>query len=764
MFLAFWIRIQGVERIPPGQFTENDAFFYQWIGDEIANNGTLPNRDMHRWLPIGRDNGLLLPLYSYAIAYIHKAVAWAFPKLTRYHIQLYLPVICFILGLGVFFLFLGGRYGLVFASIVALLLATLPGSIERSAAGFGDRDAWCWMFGILAITSYLWKEQMETGPRRFSVNILSGVIVFLGGLSWETFGLFVLIILVTEIWKFCTTDTEQHLKEYLFWIFMFVPGLYLISPAYRNGYSFATHLGALMLVPPVAVFIMRGLRHLFLTYRPSLRPYARKLAWGLTLIGIITGVSYFIFRANAFESTAFILFENRVMKLIGELVDPKFGYWYSRYGTIFILGSIGWIAASLHMWKWKGVPLAFSLIIFTATTFFRDPISEWIGESSCNTLFFVALGLTGLCLAIACTRKEATQNELLFLAMFVWFLSWVALSRGGKRYDFFIGLPLAFGTAWIIWQLPKMLIQHLRKPRFLTPCITVTVLLLVLFWTPIGGHATRSVYAAAQMRKPTPGHETPLANVLEWMKTTLSHETVMAANWGYGSRMNLFGGVKTITDQDTFLPHWIHLYYRHVYCAQSTREALEYLKTHGATHLMLTKRGVTSRTDYYSFVGGDENADRRFQLTRLKFRYRYLYSSKQTPFLYIETPSDIAAPSDFLKARLKNGNTAHLPYVIYKDTKRYIHKTSGDEHLHGGVILYYDESGSLEKAYHISGIGWQSLAVRLYLLGDIPSIFEQIYPTNGDDIADFKVWKINYPLNVEIDDKYLVTEPNATAQ
>ena len=247
LFLTFWIRIQGAERLPAGQFTENDAYLYHWQAGIIVEQGGLPARDMHRWLPIGRDNGQLLPLYSYALAYTHKALPW----LSLYQIQLYAPVLCFTLALGALLLFLTRYYGIFFAAIVGVLLATLPGSVERSAAGFGDRDAWCWMFGVLAVTSYLWKENMVPGLRRWIATALAGFIVFLGGLSWEAFGIFVLIILVTEMWKFCTTETEQHLKEYLLWCLIFVPWLYLISPAYRGGYGFSTHLSALTLAPPL---------------------------------------------------------------------------------------------------------------------------------------------------------------------------------------------------------------------------------------------------------------------------------------------------------------------------------------------------------------------------------------------------------------------------------------------------------------------------------------------------------------------------------
>lgn len=101
---AFWVRVQGVERIPDGQFTENDAYTYYWQSGIVAEQGMLPEKDMHRWLPMGRDNQQLLPLYAYVIAYLHKA----FPWVSRYHIQVYLPTLCFTLSVCIIFLFFFG--------------------------------------------------------------------------------------------------------------------------------------------------------------------------------------------------------------------------------------------------------------------------------------------------------------------------------------------------------------------------------------------------------------------------------------------------------------------------------------------------------------------------------------------------------------------------------------------------------------------------------------------------------------------------------
>lgn len=502
LFLTFWIRIQGVERIPEGQFTGNDAYLYYKQAETIAEHGYLPGRDMDRWLPLGRDNQQLLSLYAYAIAYTHKI----FPWVSLYDIQLYSPAVFFTLAIGVLFLFLARCYGVMFASIMGVILATLPGSISRSAAGYGDRDAWCYLIGVLVVTSYLWKEQMDPGRRRWIATALAGFTCFLGGMSWEGFGVFGLMIVAIELYKFCTTDTEQHLKEYLLYMLMFLPWLYLISPVYRSGYGFSTHVTALMLFPPLTVYALRGIRYLMLHYYPLLRTHGKKLAWGLTCLGILTGGVYILVQAGTFAETAYPFDENRLIKDVGELADPHFRYWTRRYGAVFVLGSLGLITASLHLWQWKGLPLVLSLTLFTATTFFREPLNEWTSENLYNTLFFASFVLTTLSLGFIAlsqirtpmetdSHKETTEHVLLTLAMLAWFIIWVSLSRGAKRSDLFIGIPLAYGTAWLLYFSPTHLIQWLKDINIVYPQVSETrakaifavIVLIPILFGPLSG-------------------------------------------------------------------------------------------------------------------------------------------------------------------------------------------------------------------------------------------------------------------------------------
>lgn len=776
LLLACWVRVQGVGRLPDNQFTSNDAYLYALQAQEIAEQNVLPARDMRRWLPEGRDNGQLLSLYTYAIAYAHKSIGWIFPELTLYHIQIYLPTLCFIVGLGVLCLFLARLFGFYFAATVILLLATLPGSIERSSVGFGDRDAWCWMFGILAVISYLWKERMELGWQRWITTALCGAIVFLGGMSWEGFGFFLIIIITIELWKFCTTDTEDRLIEYVLWTLMFVPWLYFISPAYRSGYSSNTHLAAIMLFPPLVVLVLRSIRYLLLTYVEQLRRYAQKLAWGLTLLSITAGIVYIITQASTFEETAYPFHQNQFMKTIGELADPNFRYWWNRHGTIFVFGSVGLIAASLHLWKLKGIPMAVSLSLFAATTFFRDHLNGWVGEGTCDTLFFVSLVLTVLSFGIASFRKEKSKNELVILATLGWFFLWVGLSRGAVRSDFLVGMPLAYGTAWLLWLFPAYLIQKLKdmeivysqiREKQITTTIATTVLILVLFWTPLGGHAHRSIHAAARMRAPVPGQNSRAA-AYQWMKDTLPQESVIAADWNFGIQLNVLGNVGTIIDPDQFIKR-IYLFYRHVLCAQDEQKALSFLKTYEVTHLMLTEQNVITRSRIYSSIGSDENGDKQFRLYNLRRTetpigtpYRMQPREQETPLSFIDiaraTPETLT-----ITAQFKNGNNTETEDKTDPDVK--VQRTVSNpisqisvDIENGGVVLYFDSETKLQRAYYIPPIGWNSLAIKLFLRGEHSEAFVPVYPIDKDDNIDIKVWELRYPPSIETNEKYLTTK------
>lgn len=592
--LAAFIRLQGITNVPSGQLTGSDGYFYYWQAQLITEHGQLPERDMNRWLPIGRDLGQTLNLYSYVLAYTHKAVAWIFPSITLYHVTVYTPVVCFCIGLGILCLFFYRSFGILFSSIVGVLLATLPGAIDRSTAGFGDRDSWCLMLGILAITTYLTALQSPQPRKRLLWTLVSGFVMFLGGISWEGFGVFLSIILCVEIWRFLASETEDGLGLYLLWVCVFVPSLYLVSPAYRSGQGFSTHIAALMLVSPLALLGIRYLRHLLITKTPfaqKIRPHARTLALGLTLVSIIFALGYILIYHNTFANTTVPFSQNRLMQSIEELGSPSLMYWMTHYGSVFILGSLGVVMLVFRLWKMQGLVLAFPLIIFTGTTFYRNVLDSFFGVSVGNLLFSIAIAtcIIGF-LVLSWRRKETLENEFIYIAFAVWSLFWIALARDAERFNFFVGVSVAFFTADLTLFLTTFYaakVKHRLPQLLLKTAIPVLMLTLILFCAPVGGHANRAISTAIKSRRATPGKGS-LAQAFAWMKNNLPSTAVVAAHWNHGSQLNVLAGVRTVVDQDHYMPHWIELYRQHVNFAKTEREALEFLKSHTATYLMVT--------------------------------------------------------------------------------------------------------------------------------------------------------------------------------
>ena len=206
---------------------------------------------------------------------------------------------------------------------------------------------------------------------------------------------------------------------------------------------------------------------------------------------------------------------------------------------------------------------------------------------------------------LAWRRQGSVENEFIYIAFTLWFLFWVALARDAKRYNFFVGISLAFFTADLLLFLATFYakkVRHRVPQLLLRPAISILILTLILFYSPVGGHANRALPAAIKSRRAIPGRGS-LAQAFGWMKGNLPAHAVVAAHWNHGSQLNVLAGVKTIVDQDHYIPHWIGLYRQHINFAKTEREALEFLRSHRATHLMLTVKEAATAP----FLRGEPN-------------------------------------------------------------------------------------------------------------------------------------------------------------
>ena len=785
LFVGSKIRLQGIANIPTDHFSSNDAFLYYSQAKAIVADGTLPEVDDRRWVPTGRDLSSTFNGYSYVIAYAYKFIKFFLPGVTLYQVLLFAPTVCFLIGVAVLCAFLYVRFGISVAAIVGILLIIMPGSIDRSTAGFSDRDAWCWMLATLAVTIYLWKENITRATPRYICAGLSGICVFVGGLSWEGFGGFVLVIVVVELWRFLTTDTEENLSEYLLWVLMFVPTLYLLSPVYRSGSSWTTHVTAFLLLPSLIILAIRTFRY-FLTHKKHAvskviteQISARAISLVCCAICILIGIAYIAFQRETFAHSILPFSAAEIMEMVEELQTPHDSFWYGRYGHVLLIASLCMSIGSIRIWGKKAIPLAALLAFFTTATFLRQYLYHVLSPVLCEYLFYGAVAFTPIAaLGIAVLRTEDVTHELTYVAFAFWLMLWMGLARDALRYDFFIGVPLSVFAALGIQHCSILMTKyiHQRTPRkvferihtMTKPAITLAAIALLLFFELPGNNmpalAQRGYQARISPEVVFPGKNTPFANTCHWIQEHLSEDNVIAAPWSFGHMLNVLGGVKTVIDPDHFILHRIQLYEKHVSNATTEREALEFLKTHNVTHLLLTEEDVLfTASEKHSAAPNMIPLIPRTQIGTPHYRMRPAFKNSAISFVEIDfhhTPADATA-------HLKNGKTVELGYVTTNDTLQTSHAEQDHEHntaeengeetteKNGGILHFFDQKTHQEAIHYLSPQRWNSLAIKLFFRNQHSDAFLQVYPQKQTADAKFKIWEIHYPPDIKENTKYL---------
>ncbi len=797
------VRLQGLPNIPIGQFASNDAFLYLSQAETIVKDGTLPKVETHRWVPLGRDLQETLHGYPYAVAYASKVIRLFLPNVTVYQVQFFFPTVCFLIGMAVLCSFLYIRFGFGVAAIVGTLLVIMPGSIERSTAGFSDRDGLCWMLGTIAVTTYLWKEGAASKRIRYLCIVLSGFFVFLGGLSWEGFGGFVLAIVAVELWRFLTTDAEEYLWEYVLWVLMFVPWLYILSPAYHQGSGFTSHVSAFLLFPPLVMLLLRTFRYFLTRGHHSVSKFieeqisARAISLVFCAVCLLIGIAYLGLKRQTFVQSIVPFSGASVMETVGELKSPHDIFWYGRYGHVLLIACLTLIVGCVRIWGKKALILAFTLTLFAAATFLRQYLYHVLSPVICEYLFYGAVAFTPIAaLGVAALRVEPVKHEHTYVAFAFWLLLWLGLARDALRYDFFIGVPLACFAAIGIQFLTIRLSQRITginkdekegkdgMKQSITHAgtqvgITFVCIVLILFWEPpsskpLPGLAERGYKTQLAPEHVFPGKGTPMANTYQWISQNLSTDKVIAAPWSYGHQLNVLGGVKTVIDPDHFILHWIDLYEKHVSAATSEHEALEFLKTHHVTHLFLSEEDVFYIASQQTHV--DEQPENPLYMVPLMPRapvgsqhYRMVPVHKNTLINFVEI--DFHHNPIIVTARRKDGKTVQLPYI--KSDGRA--KSSRAEHTHdhhtthahaeesndknGGILHFFDPKKQQEAIHYLSPHSWNSLAVKLFFRDEHSEAFVPVYPEKGTASTKVKIWEIHYPSDIEDNPKYLERTP-----
>ena len=590
-----------------GRFTGNDAYLYYRQAQRIVEEGGLPERDMERWLPLGRDLAYHHNLYSYVLAYSYKTARIFHRDLTLYSVACYAPPVLFVLTALLFAAAIWTCIGMEYALFAGLLFVFSPSIANRTAVGFGDRDAFCLFLGVLMGALYLWQLK-SSGQRRRRLVLAgaAGLTAVVGCLAWEGFGLFVLCALIPMAaagWR----DKERAMDLY---IFSSCLSLLLFSKAHQvwNFPSEPAHpVGWLVLFPALlaeGIVLTRWVLQLF----DDFNPFDASIRW-LACIPAVLCCSLGVFMAVRVGAGALDyavpLSGSRLMQTISELQGMDLERWTRRFGL-------------------------FQLVL-------------------------AAAGVAGFGVCIARKRLHnppgGAWEPYLFGAL--WLLVWASFAHGAKRYAMMAAPALAAWSALAMVGAAKAAVRQSR-PAWMETAAAVVLLatapFAMLYWEPAGALSMRT-HRYATGRTPRPDDNTLAA--MRWMRTGLDRSAgrpVAAAWWTIGSQLNVLADASTLVDQDLWKHYWIHLHARHLYCAENEEEALRFLKTRGADCWLLTEGDIqAART--IGRLGSAIELERDIGFARSVWAgevssFEPVYDRAGVKIFRIHYPSDLIVPAE----------------------------------------------------------------------------------------------------------------------
>lgn len=802
-----------------------DPHVFLRYAEYILEHGKLMAIDTFRFVPFGKSTTSLEQIIPYTIVYFYKFLSIFFPSITIQTVDIIYPVIFYMLAAIMFFLLIKRLFDVKIALLSTLILSVIPSFLYRTMAGFSEKEPMGIFFTFAALYFFVAAWQTKKFKKSLALGLLSGISTGLLGLSWGgvkfvliTISVFSLIILFLN--KFKKRDFYLYLAWIIPWVFMMTQLTTKFGTLKSLTKSFSSGIAFLVLLIALIDFLVFKLD--LLKLKDKLKD---KLPQGITnLIGatiiafigstIIFGPS-FLFQqiSNIFNTLIHPLGINRWLLTVAENRQPFFTEWIGTFGKfylyLFLIGSILLFYNMIKKLKHTYKLTALYVLFLTGFILSRYSSSSptWNGTSKIAVFAYIGSLLAFILIISIIYLYNFYKNKELFneirnidkryIFILVWFLLMTVSARGALRL-FFVFAPITtVMVSYLMMELYKISSKFKDKAFRILGFI---IIILILF-NPIGnaydGIVTDFARNSINQAKNTgPSYNQQWQVAMAWVRENTPEDSVFAHWWDYGYWVQTGGKRATVLDGGNTFVNWNHLMGRHVLTAHSEDEALEFLKTHKATHFLIDPTDV-GKYPAYSSIGADENFDRyswigvyeidnsKTQELRDKTNFIYtggvaldhdyiyegeLYAggSGVAGFILSTTMNEngeinnIDQPTMIIFAR---GQQNNIPIECMMTNNQEIHFGNG---YPGCLVLIPsvrgDRQNNIGGALFISEEGMKALWVQLYLLNRPFPNFKEVYNDqaqmplllyNGRQIGPIRIWELNYPSHIKEKEEYL---------
>ncbi len=466
---AVFVRVKEVNQLQDKYLSGYDSYFYYRQARTIVAEGRLPDRDYMQHSPDGLDLRGRANLNCYAIAYLYKTIRIFAPEISLERVAIYYPVICFTLILIVFF----GLTHLLFDKSISLIavtiLATIPAAVDRTHAGWADRDSLSLLTWLACIYFYFAACQALSQERQryLPLALLSGISMGSLGLTWPGVGLLSIIIVVFNIVELLIHTYDR--KKFCLYLFWYIPSV-LMMLIFTERYSSNPHRAytlAKMALPtifaivvPTIFAIVAGLGILI---RQVKTLWIRSVLLSLLITSLVILLFVLVPPQQIIDTFLHPAGTESFTATIGEFQEPQLSHWFNRYRLFFIFPLFGLLlvtysVAETYRMHAKAVT-GMLTIALVATVLSTHPNMQ---HRLMETVYLGSVILFIGTIAISYFRGTFNRRghispyaELLLLLL-IWALFTLLYNRGALRFALFFVPPVVIlGTYAIMFILKR---------------------------------------------------------------------------------------------------------------------------------------------------------------------------------------------------------------------------------------------------------------------------------------------------------------------
>jgi len=650
LIFAWHIRTANVpilKDITTGDYTlgpDLDPFLFLRYSKMIVENGSLPEIDTMRSVPLGFNTSGETMLLPYMMAYFHKFLS-LFSTVSINYSGVMFPVFMFLLTVIAFFLLVNkifedkGKASYLIAFIATAFMIVSPSLLSRTIAGIPEKESAGFLFLFLGLYFFLSAWRASNIKKGIILAVLAGISTasmsaIWGGSIYVFLTIFVFIFLN---FIFDKIDKKRYFL-YIIWFISSFLGLFLFSARVGfMGLFTSTSFGSNFMLS-----LLIGINFLIFSTKIKEINFIKKLRNKLPdkVISFAVTVILLFILSILFLGISFIpnFFGHITRQLIQPLTgrhaftvaenrQPFFSEWKGSFGPIirnqplffwiFALGSVFLFYEAFESLRKKEkyiVVLLYLVFIFSLVFSRYSEGSIMNGASKLSYFFyfgsFVIFIFSFVYLVYSYSKKGLIQKLKEINPSYLFLLSYFVIGIIGARSAIRLLMGLAPPAAILAgYFFAAVSIRALKSKEGIKKIMFWIIAIILIIGTFYSLWFNYQVSLGSAKGFGPSSYTQQWQQAMAWVRENTPKNAVFGHWWDYGYWLQSIGERATMVDGGNVIGYWNYLMGRHVLTAESEEEALEVLYAHNVTHFLIDSTDI-GKYSAYSNIGSDENYDR----------------------------------------------------------------------------------------------------------------------------------------------------------